>query len=190
MANAAQYEKPFAIRDSAGNVIYESAALYLSGTIDVVNAEATLAINRGEAVVVDTTTVSASKGIVFARWDYSTAGTDAIPQTKFAGKRTPASANAAAGFLGVALETFVPGALGRVAAPGSMLSVKCTVTQIVCPALLAASATAGAVAVATAVHGGANGSILGTALQENTAAATTPVGTGSTSQVGCLISPA
>ena len=187
MANAAQYEKPFAIRDSAGNVLYESAALYLSGTIDVVNAEATLAINRGEAVIVDGT------GSVFARWDYSVLGTDTIPQTSLRGKRTTGTTATSIGFLGVALETFPVGAIGRVAGPGSMCCVKTNATTLAAGANLtganggvSAPDERGMCIAAAAVHGGVNGGTLGVVLKINQVASP---GTGSTTQAGCLISP-
>jgi hypothetical protein len=179
--SAATSEKPFAIRDAAGNVIYESAALYLAGTLDVVNSEASLAIGRGEAVIVDGT------GSVFARWDYSVLGTDAVPQTSLRGKRTTTGVQTDIGYLGVALETFPVAAVGRVAAPGSMLCVKTTsAATLAAGNLLSSSATAGSVGLGVAVHGGVNGAYLGTVLKINQVASP---GTGSTTQAGCLVSP-
>ncbi len=176
MSSFGRYERPYAIRDAGGLVVYESAAYVLSA-LDVVNSGAA-AIGRGEAVYLD------QAGSIFPRWDYSTAGTDTIPLTVIKGKRVDAAANVC--FLGVALENIPIAASGSVAGPGSISAVKCLsgpTSDVVGNAVIG-SATAGSVdMIATAPT-------KGTVLGEQMVVAGTGAGeSGSATQTVVLIGP-
>jgi hypothetical protein len=173
LTQVASFQKPYAIRDAAGNAIYESAAL-ASNVLDVYNSGAAT-IGRGEALTFDIASV-------MARWDYAVTGADTIPATELKGARVDAAADV--GFLGVALENIPVAVVGRVAGTGSITAVKClsTLTSNVVGNAVIGSATAGSVdSIATAP---VKGTVLGEQLQQ---AGTGANQTGSATQLLALI---
>jgi hypothetical protein len=183
MAGYSKYEKPFLIRDAAGNAIYESAA-FLQNVEDMQNSD-TVVIARGTPVQLDQT------NSVFPRWDYSTAGTDTIPRCQISVKNCVSGGKA---LLGVALETIpFPGAnqlvptltQGRVAVGPTIAAVKSKGSDdATLMDHVIADATAAQVTTATSL------STLGTGLgyqliPEGTGAAQS----GSATQIIILISP-
>jgi len=176
------FEKPYAIRNAAGNVVYESAAFMMSA-LEVKNTTAAAAtIGRGEAVTID----PANMFGFFPRWDYALAGTDIIPSCFLAGKRVASAADV--GHLGVAAEDIPGGQTGRIIGPGSITAVKVTATLFTIGFAAVSSATVGSCTVAAAKAAGvpAYGVTLGVCVIINQVA--TP-GSGSTTQAGVLISP-
>ena len=137
MSQYVKFERPYAIRDAGGLIVYESAALP-AGIEEVVNSEASATIGRGEAVLFDPATS------VLPRWDYSTAGTDTLPMVVLKGKRVSAAANK--GWIGVAMENIPAGQAGDVLTLG-IVAVKCLNPPAVntTGAMVIGSTTAGSV---------------------------------------------
>jgi hypothetical protein len=185
MANAAQYEKPFAIRDSAGNVIYEGALLYLSDVMSVINTAAA-AMNRGDAVLLDPTVTT---GTLPPKWGYAATGADIIPKTQLCGLRIATAADI--GYLGVALEKIPVGYVGKVAGTGSIVNVNVgTITSNVRGNAIIGSTLAG-LADAVTTNPPAKGISLGMVYLVGGANATAiPNGTsGSATELTALVAP-
>jgi hypothetical protein len=170
-----KFEKPYAIRDAGGLIVYESAA-FLQGVEDFKNTSASTLIVRGGAVIID------QVNSAFPRWDYSTAGTDTLPKCLIGGIRVASATSTC--YLGVALENVPAGQMGRVATTGSISAVNCatSLTSAVLGNSVIGHATAGLVdAVATAP---AVGLMLGMMVVINGAASGS---SGSTGQLSVLI---
>lgn len=160
-----KYDRPWAIRDAAGNVVYESGA-FVQDIEDVKITNAAIggasgqnAVLRGEAVVIDATNCN------LPRWDYATTGVDVsfagvVPSggtvaspLVLAGKRVSAATDKC--YLGVALENIRTGETGRIVTDG-ISAVKClTVASLTAGTVqgsaIIGSATAGAVDGAGAI---------------------------------------
>ncbi len=187
MSAAMRFEQMYLIKDAAGNLLWQGAALILNA-IEATSAEASNTVGVGEAVRLDNTTS------VIPRWDYANTGTDVPAPGVVKVLRVSAAANT--GFIGVALEPIAPGKQGRIAPVGTITCVKCInpPTSNTLGAAITGSATAGSVdaplaanAVSTATGIPAGGTMLGRVIQ---AAGTSANQTGSLTQLGVLVVPA
>lgn len=179
MSNLVVPDTQFRVVGPDGTQIYGGGLCY-NAVCEITSSEASATMQAGEAARFDST-----NGII-PRFERVAAGaaipTD-IPQTA-AGRVLRISAATDLNFLGIALGDIPPAKNGVAAGHGSILTGKCTATTIAVGAYVGGSATAGSLA---AIAGTTSGTVLGLAIKTNTVAAP---GTGSTTQVGVLVSQA